>query len=225
MNRFFGWLSSSSRGRSEPTNGEHQLWESPRLPRKTLSPRPAPEGESQYILDFYQKSEWMQPYFNSVLGGIWDFDEKEGHWVTLGAIDQPDIGRTFEIRQNAAIIGEVSVVPDWFFPKHGSHWAGLRLRLQYPIEAVPANDVHNLLSASADCAIGERKHGKHSPLAEAEATKAMIKALWDDRHLGGSLVIDMDVEGPWTNYFLQVDHWTKNGIDPWEKFETKRDHR
>lgn len=227
MKRLLGWLSSGSRGRPEPSKGEYQLWEAPRPPRKTLSPKPAPEGEDQSVLDFYQKSEWMQPYFNRILGGggTWDFDELEGHYVTLGTHDGPQTGRTFEIRSNAAVVGKLSVIPEWSYPKYGPPWAELRLRLNYPIEAMPARDVHYLLSALADCAIGEQKDGKHSPLAEAEATKAMTKALWDVRDLGGSSVIDMNVEGPWTNYLHTVDNWKEKGIDPWEKYETRRDHR
>jgi hypothetical protein len=162
MNGLLGWFYSGSRKQREMSKGEYQLWEAPRPPRKALAPQPAPEGEDQSILDFYQLSEWMQPYINRILGGggTWDFDEEEGHYVTLGTYDEPDIGRTFEIRSNAAVVGRFSIVPDYFYPKiEGREWASLRLQLQYPIEAMSADDVHYLLTALADCAIGKQKDG------------------------------------------------------------------
>lgn len=203
-------------------SAEDLLFHVARPSRKTFMPTPAPQGASQELLDFFQRTEWLQPYFNVILGTYWSFDEKPDHWVSLGTYDQPDDGRTFQIRYNAALVGEVSVVPNPF--PRVNDWAELRLRLSYPVQLVDSEKVHSLLSGLASSAFDVLSDPHQRDRAEQAASTAMIKALWDGTSFAGSaLVVDMTVSGSWGGYQAYVDHWRNLGVDPWTKYEVRRD--
>ena len=203
-------------------NIENQLFYDAKPARQTIMPNPAPQGASKLLLDFYDRTECLQPYFNAILGGYYSFDEEQGHYVTLGTYDAPDTGRTFQIRYNAAIVGKLAVVP-MLFPE-GNAWAELRLRLNFPIELVGSERVHGFLSALASSVFDSVNEPTQSGQAEQVASTAMVKALWNARaDEGSSLVVEMSLSGSWGGYQSYVDHWHNNGVDPWLDLEPRRD--
>lgn len=201
---------------------EYLLFHSAKPARRTFGPEPAPENADKELRDFFKRTEWLQPYFNFTQGRYWSFDEEPGHWVSLGTYDQPDYGRTFEIQYNAALVGTLSVVPDWLGKNEG--WVELRLGLHFPIELLPSEQVHGLLTGLASSVFDNIEHETQSGKAEQLATTAMTKAIWDARAIAGSsLVVEMFISGSLGVYQTSVDHWRKGGINAWEKFEPQRD--
>jgi hypothetical protein len=202
---------------------ENQLYYDAKPARKTVMPNPAPQFADKLLLDFYDRTECLQPYFNAILGGNYSFDEEQGHHVTLGTYDSPDTGRTFQIRYNAAIVGKLAVVPK-LFPK-GNAWAELRLRLNFPIDLVESERVHGFLSALASSVFDSVNEPTQSGQAEQVASTAMVKALWNARaDEESNFVVEMSLSGSWGGYQSYVDHWHNNGVDPWRDLEPKRDN-
>jgi hypothetical protein len=50
----------------------------------------------------------------------------------------------------------------------------------------------------------------------------MIEALWEKTNQN-DCQLNMEVNGPWKHFKSYVEHWKKNGIDPWDKWERQND--
>lgn len=219
MDFFSKLLSGTKRSRRQVL--EDQIFCPANPKRRTLGPEPTPENAGKELRELFKKTECLQPYLNFSLGAHWRFDETPGHLVSLGTYDQPDYGRTFEIRYNAALVGILSVVQDWMTAKEGS--VELRLRLQFPIELLPSEQVHVLLTEIAFSVFDNRENANRYR-AEQLATNAMTKAIWDSRRSTGlSTVVELSVAGSLGVYQSAVDHWHRKGVKPWEELEQLRD--
>lgn len=201
---------------------EQALW-GEKIRQKTLAPLEAIDhGLDKNQRQFLEQTKWLQPALNRAIGGQGArFHEMQTHLVTLGTYDTPDFGRNFEVTFGSETIGIVSVVPSSF--PNPERWAELRVRLHYPVEILSGDEVHSLLTGLVELTQGfdasltyDTKN--RDPRASTAASKAMVKAIWDKRP-SESLVIDMNVEGPWEHYNSYIKHWKQNGVDPWEKWE------
>ncbi|MEW9921806.1 hypothetical protein AB2B41_19540 [Marimonas sp. MJW-29] len=219
----FSWL----RKRKAPADRVLSAWEwddllwGPMLPQKTIEPVQPPPKADENLMRFYAETEWMQPVFNSTLGGEgFRFHEVDTPYVILGTIDGPDDGRTFEVSFGSAMVGEVSVVPNYFGPP--LEWADLRVRLKYPINLLPGGYVHDLLTGLVEHALEFKTDSyedrRLDPRASAIASKAMVEALWE-KSADRGWVVELRVEGTWDRFKSYVEHWKLKKIDPWEKWE------
>jgi hypothetical protein len=199
------------------------------LPKIREFPVRPPETADENLKQFYSETEWLQPVLNRLACPEgFRFNEVDTPYVTLDTFDGPAYGRTFELSCGSVVVGKIAVVPNYFRLSDENDWADLRMRLNYPIEMVDGKTVHGLLTSlirlTQEFENDTYEGVCDDPRASARASQAIVEAMWDRMNEPSSAaLIEMSVSGPWTRFKSYINHWKKNGIDPWEKWERKRE--
>ena len=218
------WRKDNAIKKIDKSEIERQLW-GQKLAQKTLYPVQSPNSACGGLKQFYAETEWMQPIFNQSIGGIgFRFHEDNLARVALGTFDGPEEGRTFHLSFGELIVGKVGVARNIF--EDPDDWATLKVQMNDLIEFLPGNIIHSflvgLVEHTLDFQEGDFHKKRDDPRASAIASKAMIEALWEKTNQN-DYQLNMEVSGPWKHFKSYVEHWKKNGIDPWDKWERQND--
>ena len=197
------------------------LWQSPRkIPRRTsLEKQHGDESR-----EFFDRTTWLQPYLNMNSGPRWCFDEKDEADCYLRSIDQPDIGRVFEIWFGSQKVGRLEASKNSNLVDSSQFGLEIAARLHF-VESLPFDEVNYIVFQFAISVQDSADYEAAKIKADIDASKCMLRCLWDayQSPAGAELTCSFNGSG---QYFLDyVTHWASNGIDPWRDWSGDRPFR
>ena len=193
----------------------------------------------------YAEFDWFGAVLDQQVGGGWAIEETSN--TIIRGPDAPQLGRTYMVYYHSIKMGDLEVGLGGYSPtaeayvKNSHAIANLRL---FNLRLVPYVQAHHLVSqlelllgpfektsfavdwaqvfpAYFDTCLGyEPDIAAARARARDAATSALTSYLWEAyRHADDyGPVFEYTTGGPYTLLRDTVEHWKKNGIDPYEKW-------
>jgi hypothetical protein len=207
--------------RQEQPDLDTALWFSDRLPPRATPPFLEVD---EYHAEFFKATLWMQPYLNMSCGDRWCFDEQDEKYCRLNSIDQPNIGRVYQVRFGEQKMGRLEVTNSNSWDKSAEFEFNISVELRH-IEHLPYSEINSVLVAIALSVQDHEEIQSSRARAKSEANQAMVATLWDWMQSPSSPISRYTFSGPAGCFRATIDHWAKGGIDPWRDWAGDRPRR
>jgi hypothetical protein len=178
----------------------------------------------------FEDFEWFGAVMNHNLADPWAVEETPDTLLTV-LEDTPDVGRTYRVFYNVALLGKLQICVHGIsgissrddFLRDRGELAVLNLRY---LRFVPYHDVHQLLT-TLYVLIGPFVEREAAYARASQAATALLTGhLWECVRMP-DIVPDFEAcaAGPYDLLRKTTDHWKKNRVDPFAKWDGDRPNR
>jgi hypothetical protein len=174
----------------------------------------------------FEDFNWFGALMNRQTADPWAVEETPD--TLLKDLDDPDLGRTYNVYYNAVMMGRLQIgigdLHSLLHPQEFIHKRSARAFLQLNwLRFVPYDDAHQFVSALGLLLGRFEEHEAAYARAAAAATAALMGYLWESVRVEDAVMdFEYRTEGPYDLLLQTTDHWKANGIDPFESWNGDR---